>query len=324
MCAICGCSGTASNDHTHGHGPPHDHGHGLSHDQARGHGPLHDHAHAHPDDDGHPHAAHAHPHDEPEHAHVLADGRVLRHTHAASVRPAAAEPRIVRVERDLLEKNGALAAENRRALAAEGALALNLMSSPGAGKTTLLVRTLEHLRGAHPLAVIEGDQETSLDAQRIRDAGAPAVQVNTGAACHLDAAMVARAMRCLPPLAGGVLFIENVGNLVCPAAFDLGEALRVVICSVTEGEDKPAKYPQMFARADLLVVTKSDLLPHLRFDLDLFLRRASQVRPGVPAIVLSATTGEGMDGWYAFIDRARRASGTSGERAPRSDERPRS
>jgi hydrogenase nickel incorporation protein HypB len=274
MCATCGCSGT--HDHGHEHPPGHEH-------------------------------AHAHAHADTEHEHVLADGRVLRHAHAGVVRQAAPEPRLVRVERDLLERNDALAAENRRALAGQKVLALNLMSSPGAGKTSLLVRTLEHLRGAAPLAVIEGDQETSLDAQRIRDAGAPAVQVNTGAACHLDAAMVARAMGRLPPLTGGVLFIENVGNLVCPASFDLGESLRVVIASVTEGEDKPLKYPQMFARADLLVVTKSDLLPHLAFDLDLFLRRASQVRPGVPAIVLSALTGEGMDAWYAFLERARRA-----------------
>ena len=280
MCATCGCSGTQANEHEHD-------AHGHEHEHAHGHG-------------------HEHEHEHDEHEHVHADGRVLRHLHAGVVRPAAAESRLVRVERDLLDRNDALAADNRRALAAQNALALNLMSSPGAGKTTLLVRTLEHLRGELPLAVIEGDQETSLDAQRIRDAGAPAVQVNTGAACHLDAAMVARAMGRLPPLPGGVLFIENVGNLVCPASFDLGESLRVVIASVTEGEDKPLKYPQMFARADVLVVTKSDLLPHLIFDLDLFLRRASHVRPGVPAIVLSATTGEGMDAWYAFLERARR------------------
>jgi hydrogenase nickel incorporation protein HypB len=237
----------------------------------------------------------------------MPDGSVVRHTHDHdhAVRPAEAPSRLVRLERDLLEKNDRLAAENRAVLARSQTLALNLMSSPGSGKTTLLVRTLEHLRGKLPVAVIEGDQETSLDADRIRGTGAPAVQVNTGKACHLDASMVARAMGELPTVERGVLFIENVGNLVCPASFDLGEGRRVVIASVTEGEDKPLKYPHMFARADLLLVTKSDLLPHLSFDLPLFLRRAAQVRPGVESLVVSARTGEGMDSWYAWIERTR-------------------
>ena len=248
-------------------------------------------------EDGHGHGhGHAHEH---EHAHGDACVRV------GVVRPAGAPSRIVRLERDLLGRNDELATRNRAELQSAGILALNLMSSPGAGKTTLLVRTLEHLRGQFLLGVVEGDQETSLDANRIRRTGAPAVQVNTGAACHLDAAMVARAMSDLPPLPGGVLFVENVGNLVCPAAFDLGEAKRVVIASVTEGEDKPLKYPNMFARADLLVVTKSDLLPHLTFDLPLFLERAGRVKPGLECLVVSAHTGEGLDAWYAWIHRTR-------------------
>jgi len=252
---------------------------------------------------------HGHRHGHGEHDHVMADGTVVRHMHDHVVRPAAAPMRIVKLERDLLGKNDELAAKNRAALRKAGTVALNLMSSPGSGKTTLLVRTLEHLRGKLPLGVVEGDQETSIDADRIRSSGAPAIQVNTGAACHLDAAMVARAMHELPPLPLGVLFIENVGNLVCPAAFDLGETKRVVIASVTEGEDKPLKYPNMFARADLLLVTKSDLLPHLAFDLPLFLKRAAEVRPGLESLVVSARTGEGLDAWYAWIHRVRAEAG---------------
>ena len=270
MCSTCGCGGAGEERETEsGHGHAHAHGHDHDHDHA--HDPAHGHSHG--------------------HVHV--------------VRPVGAPLRIVELERDLLGKNDGLAAKNRLALRGSGTVALNLMSSPGSGKTTLLVRTLEHLRGALLVGVVEGDQETSLDAERIRSTGAPAVQVNTGSACHLDAAMVARAMHELPPLPGGVLFVENVGNLVCPAAFDLGETKRVVIASVTEGEDKPLKYPNMFARADLLVVTKSDLLPHLSFDLPLFLRRAAEVKPGLESIVVSAKTGEGLDAWYAWIHRIR-------------------
>lgn len=256
-----------------------------------------------------------------EHTHTAADGSTVRHTHddehahSHAQRPNRLAPanastlpsRLVRLEHDLLERNDALARENRARFEAQGTLALNLMSSPGAGKTTLLVRTLEALRGAVPVAVIEGDQETSLDADRIRATGAPAVQVNTGKACHLDGAMVAGAVRGLPELRGGILFIENVGNLVCPAAFDLGEARRVVIVSVTEGEDKPLKYPYLFARADLVLVTKADLLPYVGIDLALLQRRAAEVSGGAESIVLSARTGEGMDAWLAWLARARAA-----------------
>lgn len=208
--------------------------------------------------------------------------------------------RLIQVERDLLSRNDRIAAQNRAAFAQDRTRTLNLMSSPGAGKTTLLVATLRRLAGT-PVGVIEGDQATSLDAERIRAAGAPAVQVNTGAGCHLDAAMVARARSRLPALHGGVLFIENVGNLVCPAAFDLGESRRVVIVSVTEGEDKPLKYPAMFASAHLVVVTKIDLLPHLELDVPMLVQNLDRVAPGVPHLEVSARTGAGLDAWCAWI-----------------------
>ena len=177
-------------------------------------------------------------------------------------------PRLVSVERDLLARNNAVAEENRRRFQAARTLALNLVSSPGSGKTALLVETLRRIGEKHPVAVIEGDQETTADADRIRATGAPAIQINTGKGCHLDADLVRGAMTRLGAPPNGILFIENVGNLVCPAGFDLGEAHKVVIVSVTEGEDKPLKYSGMFAAADLMVVTKTDLLPHLDFDVD--------------------------------------------------------
>ena len=215
---------------------------------------------------------------------------------------------MLRVERDILGKNDALAAANRGALAACGIFALNLVSSPGSGKTTLLCKTIEALHGAIPLAVIEGDQQTACDAERIRAAGAPAVQINTGKGCHLDAAMVGRALRQFDPPDrpdNGLLLIENVGNLVCPAPFDLGEDHKVVIFSVTEGEDKPLKYPDMFAAADLMLLNKVDLLPHLSFDVERATRYAQRINPALEVIALSATTGEGIDAWLAWIAAAR-------------------
>lgn len=182
-------------------------------------------------------------------------------------------------------------------------LALNFVSSPGSGKTSLLVRVIGDLSGRYPVAVIEGDQRTSNDADRIRATGAPAVQINTGKGCHLDAHMVARALDRLPPRQGGLLFIENVGNLVCPAAFDLGEAHKIVILSVTEGEDKPIKYPDMFAAADLMLINKVDLMPHLDFDLARTIEYARRVNPRIEALTVSARTGEGMAAFLAWIDR---------------------
>ncbi|HTR17797.1 MAG TPA: hydrogenase nickel incorporation protein HypB, partial [Acetobacteraceae bacterium] len=207
----------------------------------------------------------------------------------------------ISLERDILAENDRFAAENRRHLADARTLALNLVSSPGAGKTTLLVRTIEALRGRAAVAVIEGDQQTSADADRIRAAGAPAVQINTGKGCHLDAHAVGHAMERVGIPAGGVLFIENVGNLVCPAGFDLGEAAKIVIISVTEGEDKPLKYPDIFAAARLVIVNKIDLAPHLDADIALLQENARRVNPAVDILTLSARTGEGMEAWIAWL-----------------------
>jgi hydrogenase nickel incorporation protein HypB len=278
MCATCGCSegdtridGRPAVEHRHADGTVHSH--------------PHDHAHDH----GHPHP---HPH---------------RHAHASpgaglADRMRAPSRRIV-VERDLLAKNDAIAAQNRARWSARGVFAVNLVSSPGSGKTTLLVRTIERLARRLPVAVIEGDQQTSRDAERIRAAGAPAVQINTGKGCHLDAAMVAQADERLGLAEGGLLLIENVGNLVCPAAFDLGEAHKVVILSVTEGEDKPLKYPDMFAASDLMLLTKVDLLPYLAFDADACAAYARRVHPDMPMLRVSSTAGEGLDEWIGWLER---------------------
>jgi hydrogenase nickel incorporation protein HypB len=217
---------------------------------------------------------------------------------------------LVSVEQDILAKNDALAARNRRHFESHRVLALNLVSSPGAGKTTLLVESLGRLLPDATVAVIEGDQETTADADRIRATGAAAVQVNTGKGCHLDAAMVDRAFGQLH-FNDGILFIENVGNLVCPAGFDLGEAHKVVIASVTEGEDKPLKYPNMFAASSLMLVSKVDLLPHLDFDVDLLIENARRVNPAIAVIQISATSGEGMDRWLRWIEAARAMAAAS-------------
>lgn len=203
------------------------------------------------------------------------------------------------VEERLLAKNETLAAHVRATLTARQVTAYNLMSSPGAGKTSLLERTVADL--GREVCVIEGDQETSYDADRIRAAGARAVQVNTGAGCHLDAAMVHRALHELDPPRGSVLFVENVGNLVCPALFDVGEHARVVVISVTEGDDKPLKYPHMFAAADVVVVNKVDLMPYVDLDLPRLLAQADRLRPGVVVLPLSVRTGEGVQEWYAWL-----------------------
>lgn len=219
------------------------------------------------------------------------DGHTHDHSHTETVS----------LEQKVLQKNDELAEHNREWLRRRGVLALNVTSSPGAGKTTLLERTIRELRGEQPVAVIEGDQETLLDAERIRTAGARAVQINTGAGCHLDADMVHRALHALDPEPESLLFIENVGNLVCPAMFDLGEHSKVVVISVTEGDDKPLKYPHMFAAARLVIINKVDLLPYVDFDLDKCAGCARAVNPGVEILPLSATTGEGIDAWYGWI-----------------------
>jgi hydrogenase nickel incorporation protein HypB len=204
----------------------------------------------------------------------------------------------IELEQAILAKNDHLAAHNREWLGERGLAAINVMSSPGSGKTTLLERTIRE--SGLTLSVIEGDQETTVDAERIRAAGARSVQVNTGAGCHLDAAMVHRALEQLQP-DRGVVVIENVGNLVCPALFDLGEARRVVIISVTEGDDKPQKYPHMFSAADLIVVNKTDLLPYVDFNLARLTAGARVLRPGVEVLPLSARTAENLDAWFGWL-----------------------
>ena len=226
--------------------------------------------------------------------------------------PGMSQGEMLRIERDILGKNDRLAAANRATLAAHSILALNLVSSPGSGKTSLLVSTLQRLAGRIPAAVIEGDQQTEFDAERIRATGVAALQINTGKGCHLDADMIGRALPRLALADGGLLFSENVANLVCPAAFDLGEAHKVVILSVTEGEDKPLKYPDMFAAADLMLLNKTDLLPYLHFDVPRALEYALRVNPSLQVIQTSATSGEGLDAWLAWLEArladARRAA----------------
>ncbi len=217
------------------------------------------------------------------------------HTHAA-VDTLVLEERV-------LARNDHLAEHVRAWLAVRRILAVNLMSSPGSGKTSLLERTVARLAPTREVCVIEGDQETSYDAERIQRAGARAVQVNTGAGCHLDAGMVQRALEALAPADRSLLFVENVGNLVCPALFDVGEHAKVVVISVTEGDDKPLKYPQMFRAADLVVVNKTDLLPYVDFDVDALTQRARSLHPGVTVLPLSVRTGDGIDHWYAWLDR---------------------
>ncbi len=288
MCVICGCgegdvaiaevgaAGSAAHVHRHADGTTHSHDHGHDHD------PGHDHPHEH----GHEHD-HGHAHDHSRHPHNLSvPGR---------------DTQTIALEAAVLGKNQALAERNRGWLAGRGVVALNLMSSPGAGKTTLLERSIRDLQGKVDIAVVEGDQATTNDAERIRATGARAVQVNTGTGCHLEADMLGRALDLLQPAAGSLLIIENVGNLVCPALFDLGEQARVVIFSVTEGEDKPLKYPHMFSTADALLLSKIDLLPHLRVDLSKMIDNALAINPKLKVFPVSAYSGEGLDDWYGWL-----------------------
>jgi hydrogenase nickel incorporation protein HypB len=230
-------------------------------------------------------------------------GHGVRHTHlpvTPSAAPASAT-RTIEIEEQILAKNDRLAARNRGWLAGRGIAALNMMSSPGSGKTSLLVRTISELGNDRTVAVIEGDQETLLDAERIRATGCPVVQINTGAGCHLDADMLQRGLQTLDPPADSLLFIENVGNLVCPALFDLGESAKVVVISVTEGDDKPLKYPHMFVAADLVLINKIDLLPYVAFDVDACASRVRTVNPTAAVLPLSVTSGDGLDAWYSWV-----------------------
>ena len=239
------------------------------------------------------------------------------HVHA----PGMSASRMVQIEQDILARNNTYAAANRRSLGEHRVFCVNLLSSPGSGKTTLLAATIQALRAKLDIAVIEGDQQTSLDADRIRAAGARAVQINTGKGCHLDAHMVGDAMEKLGLPENGVLMIENVGNLVCPSAFDLGEAHKVVVLSVTEGEDKPLKYPDMFHAASMMLLNKIDLLPHVTFDMQRCIDYARRVNPRIGVIPVSAIRGDGMADWLAWVEQGaaatQRGSGVEIQAAPR-------
>lgn len=235
---------------------------------------------------------HDHPHD---HSH---DGHSHPHAHDHEERTQR-----ISVEEDILAKNNRLAAFNRALFREKGILVLNLVSSPGSGKTTLLERTLRDLSGRYRCAVIEGDQQTDNDARRIAATGVPVRQINTGAGCHLDAHMIMHATEAFDLDNLDLLFIENVGNLVCPAAFDLGEAHKVVVLSVTEGEDKPLKYPQMFHNSALMLLNKVDLLPHLTFDVAQCKQYAGRVSHDLVILEVSATTGQGLEGWYRWLEK---------------------
>ncbi|MBA3292964.1 MAG: hydrogenase nickel incorporation protein HypB [Geodermatophilaceae bacterium] len=275
MCVTCGCGdsagvrvrfpGVPGDGHQHSHEHPHDQLHDHSHEQDPSHG-----------------------HDHP-------------HTGEPRSQPIPAATRTIDIEQELLAKNDSLAEHNRGWLAEHGITAINLMSSPGSGKTSLLERTIREAGGKRTVCVIEGDQETLFDAERIRATGAAVIQVNTGAGCHLDADMLRRGIEALAPPDGSLLLVENVGNLVCPALFDLGESAKVVVISVTEGADKPLKYPHMFAAADLIVINKIDLLPYVDFDLDRCRRDARSLRPDVDIVSLSVKSGAGIDAWYEWI-----------------------
>ena len=278
MCGHCGCGSEAKTsmlnmqtgvqtdlaDAISDHAHDHSHAHGIPHSHDDDHGHSHDHNHDH---------VHDHHHTTP----------------------------MVELEARILAKNDSLAAKNRAWFAGRDILALNFVSSPGAGKTALLERTIRDLQDELPLFVVEGDQATSNDAERIRGAGAPVVQLNTGTGCHLEADMIARGLMDLKPSAGSIVLIENVGNLVCPAMFDLGERAKVAILSVTEGEDKPLKYPHMFRAASVILLNKIDLLPHLDFDVDSAIANARTVNPDIVVLQVSARTGEGTAQWYQWL-----------------------
>ncbi|AGS25262.1 hydrogenase nickel incorporation protein HypB [Rhizobium etli] len=283
MCTVCGCATFAIEGRKQEKGS-------LSNRDADGHSHDHEHHHAH-----HHGGECDHHHGDGGNIHC---GRGIAGVHV----PGMSQERIIQVENEILSKNDAYAEENRRYLEHHRIFALNFVSSPGSGKTSLLVRTISDLKERLMISVVEGDQQTSNDAARIRETGAKAIQINTGNGCHLDAHMVGHAVEDLTPEPGSALFIENVGNLVCPAAFDLGEAHKVVVLSVTEGEDKPLKYPDMFAAADLMIINKADLLPYLDFNVGLCIANALRVNPSLQTLTVSARTGEGIEAFYAWLE----------------------
>lgn len=278
MCTTCGCSSDENEirftkigeKYFHSHS-----GHYHSHDH------VHDHHHAHHFDHDHDNDDHDHDHD---HFH--------NHSHEISV---------VQLEKDILYKNQLTAERNRGFFEALNIFSINLVSSPGSGKTSLLERTISDLKNKIAFSVIEGDQQTTNDADRIYKLNVPVIQINTGKGCHLDSEMISRAVKELKPVQDSVLMIENVGNLVCPAMFDLGELKRIVIISVTEGEDKPLKYPDMFSGSQICIINKIDLLPYLKFDLEKLKEYAKKVNPHLTFFEVSATSGEGLSAWYDFL-----------------------
>lgn len=330
MCETCGCGGedkgyriTAPGDpenhhHDHDHAGSHSHSHTHDdhmheHDHSHDHDHHHDHDHAHDHKEGqshsHPHTHdHSHTHDSDEfhshdhyhHDHSHSHPHSHNHDHSHTTNTGEDHGRRIIVETDILQRNNLLAERNRGYFNAKEIISLNLVSSPGSGKTTLLEKTILAMQ-EKKVYVIEGDQQTVLDANRIEKTGAPVLQINTGNGCHLDADMINNAVKRLNPETNSVLFIENVGNLVCPALFDLGETKRVVIISVTEGEDKPLKYPNMFSSSQLCVINKTDLLPYLDFSIEKLKEYALKVNPSLQFILVSAKNGDGMDKWIEWI-----------------------
>ncbi|MBW7984631.1 hydrogenase nickel incorporation protein HypB [Enterobacillus tribolii] len=322
-----------SHHHDHPHAHPHEHHHGqpqtiVVHHHYHHSGDVHHHhyhgapeaereeaGHSHAHHHGHEHShehGHHHSHDH-QHGHEFRPKVIFApqrrnndldygQGEAGGHAPGMTQRRMVQIEQDVLSKNNQIAAHNREHFEKQHILALNLVSSPGSGKTTLLTETLKRISAKHACAVIEGDQQTTNDAERIRATGVPAIQVNTGKGCHLDAQMVHDAMHRLAPQDNSLLFIENVGNLVCPAGFDLGERHKIAVLSVTEGEDKPLKYPHMFAASSLMIINKIDLLPYLNFDVDACIANAQRINPQIKVIRLSATGGEGMDAWLSWLE----------------------
>lgn len=277
MCVTCGCSSDENevkfinvNDKAIQHSHAHSHGH-----------EHHEHSHSHDHDHSH---THEHHHDDHEHSHLNA--------------------KEINLEKEILHKNDLLAERNKGYFEAKNIFAINLVSSPGSGKTSLLERTIADLKNEISFNVIEGDQQTTNDADRIAALKVPVIQINTGKGCHLDSEMIAKAVKELSPKDGSLMMIENVGNLVCPAMFDLGENIRVVIISITEGEDKPIKYPDMFYGSQVCIINKIDLLPYLKFDIEKLKDYAKKVNPNLEFFEVSAYTGEGMETWYNFLKKS--------------------
>jgi hydrogenase nickel incorporation protein HypB len=280
MCDTCGCGEPdAVTIRKAGAGEPENKG--YTHAHPHSHGDGHSHAHDHFHEGAHTHDAGGHDHD---------------HAHGEG-------GRIISIEKDILSENNRMAERNRGYFEAKGVTCFNLVSSPGSGKTTLLEATVGALKDKHTIFIIEGDQQGMLDADRLAALGVPVVQINTGSGCHLDAEMVHRALNSFDFPAGSLLFIENVGNLVCPALFDLGESARVLIMSVTEGDDKPVKYPTMFRSSQLCLINKTDLLPYVDFDVEVAERHAGRLNPDLSFLRVSATTGDGLDQWFGWVTR---------------------